>query len=426
MSRPTAPWARRGGSDGSPHGLATVTACLMLLGAGPCAFAADAPTPLKVGVHIHSTISTGTLEPPAIVTLAKQAGLDAVIFTDSALRRWEYGVWPARAWIKRVIEQPSVLTFGARRYLDTLQHLSTPQLLAVPALEAAPFYYWWRSPFDRRGGQIRGWNQHLLVFGLDDRAIQRLPLTAFDPYQGNRGAAPYQRFIDAVTAQGGFVFWAHPETGHAGEHGPVEDYTDPYPHLLELTSGYHGFAITYRDKLTFVEAGGLWDRLLLAYCQGQRAHPAWVLGELDWRKPEAHPLDRVVTMVLVPERTAEAILHALCAGRMWVVFRIGRQAPVLHRFEATALTGQATAGIGESIAPTGPLRIQVSGHRGSPEPGPAHVFLIKDGAVLHMEEVTTDEFDLAWTDDAPPTRGFYRAVFQGSAGLIYTNPIFVR
>ena len=350
-----------------------------------------------------------------------------MVFTDSALRRWEYGLWPARAWIKRVIEQPSVRTFGAARYLDTLRHLSAPQLLVLPGLEAAPFYYWRRSPFDRRGGQIRGWSQHLLVFGLDDpRAIQRLPLDAYDPYQGDRGAVPYQRFIDAVTAQGGLVFWAHPETGHVGEHGPVEDYTDPYPHLLELTSGYHGFAITYRDKLAFVEAGGVWDRLLTAYCAGRRRQPVWMLGELDWRTPEAHPLDRVVTMVTVPERTAEAILHALRTGRMWAVFRAGAQAPTLARFDVTDVASQQVAGIGESIAPTGPLRIQVSGQRGSPEPGPARVFLIKDGAVVQMEEVTAEEFDLVWTDDAPPTRGFYRAVFQGPAGLIYTNPIFVR
>jgi len=401
-------------------------ACALLV-TFPTFVQADEPRPLKVGVHLHSTISTGTLEPPAIVTLARQAGLDAVIFTDSALRRWEYGVWPARAWIKRVMEQPSVLSFGAKRYLDTLRPLSTPELLVLPGLEAAPFYYWRRSPFDRRGGQIRSWNQHLLVFGLEDpRAIQTLPLNAFDPYQGNRGAAPYQRFIEAMTAQGGLVFWAHPEMGHAGEHGPVEDYTDPYPHLLELTSGYHGFAITYLDKLTFVEVGGLWDRLLTAYCTGRRRQPVWILGELDWRKPEERPLDRMVTMVMASERTADAVVHALRTGRMWVVFRIGRQAPVLHRFEATALTGHVTAGIGQSIAPIGPIRIQVSGHRGSPEPGPAHVFLIKDGAVLHMEEVTADEFDLVWTDDAPSTRGFYRAVFQGPSGLIYTNPIFVR
>ncbi|MBI4322778.1 MAG: hypothetical protein HY596_00715 [Candidatus Omnitrophica bacterium] len=401
-------------------------ACALLV-ACPAFLQADEPRHLKVALHIHSTISTGTVAPAAIAALANQAGLDAVVFTDSALRRWEYGLWPARAWIRRVVEQPSVLTFGAKRYLDTLRSLSTPELLVLPGLEAAPFYSWRRSPFDRRGGQIRGWNQHLLVFGLEDpRAIRTLPLNAFDPYQGDRGAAPYQRVIEAVTAQGGLVFWAHPETGHVGEHGPVEDYTDPYPHLLELTSGYHGFAVTYRDKLAFVEAGGVWDRLLAAYCAGRRRQPVWILGELDWRKPEEHPLDRVVTMVMASERTAEAVLRALRTGRMWVVFRIGRQAPVLHRFEARALTGHATAGIGESIAPTGPLRIQVSGRRGSPEPGQARVFLIRDGAVLQMEEVTAEEFDLVWTDDAPPARGFYRAVFQGPAGLIYTNPIFVR
>ena len=100
----------------------------------PCS-AADERVTLKLAIHVHSTTSTGTLDPSQILPLATQAGLDAVLFTDSALRRWEYGLWPARAWIKRVIEQPSVRTFGAARYLDTLRPLSRPQLLVLAGLE---------------------------------------------------------------------------------------------------------------------------------------------------------------------------------------------------------------------------------------------------------------------------------------------------
>ncbi len=102
---------------------------------------APEPPPLKLAIHLHSTVSTGTLPPEQIVALGHQAGLDGLVFTDSFLRHWEYGLWPFRSWLKWVIDQPSVSTFGIRRYLDTLQQLSQPATgpLVIPAVEIAPF-----------------------------------------------------------------------------------------------------------------------------------------------------------------------------------------------------------------------------------------------------------------------------------------------
>lgn len=385
------------------------------------------PGPRRVAIHVHSTVSTGELTPEQILALAKEADLDAVIFTDSALRRWEYGLRPLRGLLRKVVEQPSVMRFGVRRYLDTLTKLSASGLLVLPGIEAAPAYHWTRHPFDKRGGQIRGWSQHLLIFGLPaPKAFAALRLDKVDPYHGNPGPAPYQRVIDAAVSQGGLVFWAHPEMGHHGRQGSMEDDTDPYPHLLEQTSGYHGFAITYPDKLQLVESGSVWDRLLLAYCRGERSHPVWVLGELDWRKPTERPLDQMLTIVQADARTPEALVAAMREGRMWAVLRQGPRAPRLDQFDVVDQRGRIMTS-GEWAA-SGPLRVVIKGHRGAGAAGngrAASMFLIRNGEIFYAQTVATDDFAFNWVDAAPPPKGYYRAVYEGPAGRIYTNPIFI-
>ncbi len=289
---------------------------------GPAAFAAEAEAPpspqpqaataLRVAVHAHTSISTGTQAPEQAAASFKQAGIEAIIFTDSLKRRWEFGIRPLQALVKYAVEQPSVLRYGAANYLKRVQALNGPgSPLAIAGIEAAPFYYWARSPFDRRGGQIRNWQQHLLVFGSNDaKRLAALPIEKFSAYDGDQGALPYQTFIDAVVDTGALVFWAHPMTGHLGHHGRVEDFTEPYPHLLKTTSGYHGFALTYLGYLSLVDAGGIWDQLLAEYTRGARARPVWIIGELDWRGTE-RPCDAVLTRVLAQDRTESGILDAI-------------------------------------------------------------------------------------------------------------------
>ena len=397
------------------------------LAALPNASQADEPLTLKVALHLHSTISMGELAPQQIIELAARAGLDAVVLTESARRRWEYGVWPIRPLLRRVLEQPSVFTFGVERYLDTVRRLNhgPSGVITIAGLEVAPFYYWQRSPFDRRGGQIRNWHQHLLVLGLEDpRAIRQLPLSEFDPYHGSQGARPSQQLIDAVNAEGGLVFWAHPAASHVEHYGSVEEFTEPYSYQLELTTNYHGFAVADENALPLVEPGAVWDRLLLSYCRGQRARPVWIVGELDWRGPQ-RPLDAVVTQVMAAERSPQAILAAFRAGKMWVVVRTRSVAPTLSRVTLTDIASGQSATMGERITSTGPVRLHLSGGRGDVLTNPARVIVVKDGQVFASQEVREPRLELQWTDASPTHAGFYRVIIQDASGLIYTNPIFV-
>ena len=380
-------------------------------------------TTLKVAVHVHSTVSTGTFSPAKILELAARTGVDAVLFTDSVRRHWEYGFWPMRY----AIDEPSVLQFGAERYLDLLRQVQrqTPAVLAIPGLEAAPFYYWRRPPlFDTQGGQIAAWDQHVLIFGLRDAtAIERLPLAEYDPYHGNQGAAPYQRLIDVVARSGGMTFWAHPMTGHTGRHGRIAEATDPYPHLLELSTGYDGFALTYVGYLSLVDPGALWDQLLTAYCEGSRVRPTWIVGELDWRGP-ARPLDAVLTQVLVRERSPAAVIEALGSGRSWVIFRTGAHGLALQAFTIADVLSSHEAQVGGRLTAKGAVRIHVACDR-PPSQYPATIKLIRDGAVSQTASVQESHVELDWTDERPPSRGFYRVIVEDPSGLIYSNPIFV-
>ncbi|GEM_PF-6856186 len=393
--------------------------------------AADEHPTVRLAIHIHSTVSTGDLNPEQILGLAESVGLDGVVFTDSAIRRWEYGLWPLQNLVKWTVEQPSVSTYGPERYFQAVdaavrQH---PHLLGIPAVEVTPFYYWHRSPFDQRGGQIRASNNHLLVFGLrDPQLIRQLPLNAFDPYHGNQGTKPYQRLIDFVRTHGGVVYWAHPMAAFRAERvGTSEALVEPYPHLVELTNNHQGIALANPAALTMVEPGALWDQLLMAYGQGTRAHPVWILGELDWRRPQERSLDQVVTELRVDERTEAAVLRALQEGTSWVVFRAGdARAPALSQCSVMDVTSNRTAAIGGTLLSTGPIRITVSGERFGQTEEPIRITLIADGRVLHTEDVPQSHFDVAWTENAPAHATYYRIWIQDPSGTIYTNPIFVR
>ena len=381
-----------------------------------------------IAVHVHSSISTGLKDPETAVADFRAKGVDAVVFTDSLRRQWSYGVWPLPKLIKRTVEQPSVLTYGARRYLDLITAIKRPDqpVVAIPAVEAAPFYYWARSPFDSHGGQIRAWQQHLLALGIDDpRVLEKLPLDSFDAYHGDQGAKPYQKFIDAVRAAGGFVYWAHPMTQHLGRHDNIEDYTEPYPHLLQITDGYTGFALTYLGYLSPADPGGLWDQMLEAYGRGVRRNPVWVIGELDWRGTERPP-DAVLNKAWLPELRRAAVLAALREGKTWFMFKNEGEPPDLEAFSVAALGSQEEVSLGGTLTGAAEVRVHLAGSCGRGNAHGCTITIVRNGEVWRRETVALDEFDFAPTDKPPHAFNWYRVIVEGPGGVLYTNPVFVR
>ncbi len=139
-------------------------------------------------LHIHTTWSTGSYSVEGIARKAHAAGMKIVFVSDHDMIRFEYGLFPFRDLIKVKREQDSILSRGAAAYLEEIDTVDAgyPDMLIIPALESAPFYFWEGVPW-KKDFQLRAWQRHLFVVGLEDpKAIEDLPLI------GNRGNRFYR------------------------------------------------------------------------------------------------------------------------------------------------------------------------------------------------------------------------------------------
>jgi len=136
--------------------------------------------PVKAAFHVHTTFSTGALSLEAVIEEARREGIGSVILTDNLLLRFEYGLFPLRGLVKKVVEKPSIRQMGIERYLQAIEAAQArfPEVILIPGVEVVPYYYWTGSPFfslspwGRRMGEGEGsltlWDaqKNLLIVGL--------------------------------------------------------------------------------------------------------------------------------------------------------------------------------------------------------------------------------------------------------------------
>ncbi len=175
------------------------------LGWSPGVMAAEQRAPLRVAIHVHSTASTGTLSLEALAARAEQQGLDAIVLSDNFSLEYEYGLQPLPGLLKKTVSFPSVLSYGIERYLDEIRSVQArhPQLVIVPGVEVAPFYYWtgslWRGDLTMHDAQ-----RNLLVLGLtkaeDYRALPARgnPASFIVDGAGLANAAPLLLIVPAL------------------------------------------------------------------------------------------------------------------------------------------------------------------------------------------------------------------------------------
>ena len=122
---------------------------------------------VPTAVHIATTISDGSLSLDDVVRVARLKGIQAIVITDRDHMKWEYGIWPLRNIIKATRESNSVFKYGIANYLNTIELASkkNKDILIIPGLESAPFYYWKGTPFSG-DFKICDWHKHILVIGL--------------------------------------------------------------------------------------------------------------------------------------------------------------------------------------------------------------------------------------------------------------------
>jgi len=139
---------------------------------------ADELMQVPAAIHIASNVSDGKYSIAEIASIAKENKIQVLIITDHALMRWQYGLWPFRNIVKRTVEQKSVFKYGIRHYLEAIKkaQASNPDIVLIPGIEAAPFYYWTGSIFDQ-SLKIHNWHKHLLVIGLEKASdYEQLPV----------------------------------------------------------------------------------------------------------------------------------------------------------------------------------------------------------------------------------------------------------
>lgn len=120
-------------------------------------------------IHLDTNISDGVLSPEEMIKKVREAGIQVAIINDKDNQRVEYGIFPLRNIIKKVVERGSVMTYGARAYLERIKAIAkeNPDMVILPGVEAVPFYYWTGGLFNR-DLKLVGFHKHILVIGLKE------------------------------------------------------------------------------------------------------------------------------------------------------------------------------------------------------------------------------------------------------------------
>lgn len=419
-------------------------------------------------IDIHSKISDGLCYPEKISELAREKGCSVLIFGDSALRKWEYGLWPLRNIIKKTYQEDSVLRMGIGKYVKKLASLEKqcPGSIFIPGLEVSPYFYWEGSPFSKNFALIDYYKQ-FLVFGINKDyqdmpivgnrqflyfsknslfslwpvlliilgfrllrkkiwgisfiligflfLINNLPFSTsrFNVYQGYQGARPYQDLIDYVNRKGGLIFWSHPDLLSQKIYNyKVEFYTAAHLEDLFLTHDYTGFGVSFRDKPESTQPGGIWDKLLLEYMEGKRKKPAWIIAATHYTG-EAAPIGYAETVFFIREAKSEDILDALRQGRMYVRINLGGEPVILNEFSVKN-DGHGRIQIiikGSQVSTADPLKIE----------------LIRNGLLFKKIEETGSKWINTLEDNllAQESKVYYRLKITNHSSIIYSNPVFV-
>lgn len=440
--------------------------CLVVFYLGGIAAFAEDDKIVRGAMDIHSNISDGQYSLERITGLAKEKGISVLVFGDSALRKWEYGIWPLRNLIKKTYQENSVLRFGTENYVKKLTALEKESsgLVLIPGLEASPFFYWEGSPFSKNLALIDYYKQ-FLVIGLKPNSYQNLPIVGnrrflyfsknalfclwpilliifglrllrkralgislivmgilfllnnlpfstsrFNVYQGYQGVKPYQDLIDYVNKKGGLIFWAHPEMFSQKRYFGIEFYTTPHPEDLLLTYDYTGFGVTSGLKLT--EIGNIWDKILLEYIEGKRKNPVWIIGTAHYTG-QKEKIDNPETLFFVKEAKQENVLDALRQGRMYVRFNLEAEPVVLREFQAKNIG-------------SGSIQITIKGKQPYSQE-PLKIELICNGKVFKSFEETRSKWTITVEDNfsEKENKAYYRLRLISRLSIILSNPVFV-
>lgn len=443
---------------------------------------------------VKTRFSAGCSSVQELASLGQHRGIDVLIFGDHNKHSLEYGFSPLERIFKKKEERSSVLASGVNTYLAEISGNDKifKNTLLIPSVESAPFYYWTGSYFDEDLA-AHNWGKHLWIVGLENpedfEAIptlnssfskryvtqfqgrflffgalffvslimvflyrKRFPVitflalivtslfflnnhpfvsSAYNQYDGDRGAAPYQEVIDYVIGKGGMVFWNHVETGSQGRLGDLAFETPPHPEDLLLTKNYSGFQAVNDTPITAAEPGKEWDQVLLQYIRGDRYKPVWGYGANDFHceEQDGHKLGSVRTVVLVKEKNQKEVLDAMRTGRMYGVRKADRKGRLsLDDFRIMDRASGKSVIMGQELPSSDypDIKVRISSNFERDEK--IRFTLIRNGKVVKREFASLP-YELNWRDRTVARTGkvYYRLAAETRSGnLIVSNPVFVK
>ncbi len=252
------------------------------------------------------------------------------------------------------------------------------------------------------------------------------PLSAYDPYHGDKGIKPYQNLIDYVTKRNGLVFWTHPEANYSSNFAGARVITPPYKNDLQRSFNYTGFAGIYYDNSTATKAGDLWDRMLNEYCLGKRKKPVWIFGEVGWDGSKKDwVISGIETILLLKEFGENSVLDALSSGKMYAKLNLQENNFSLEKFCILSIDKRAF--MGDELETFQKPRILIKAGIPGYTNMETKIKLIRDGSVIKEFKAKGNKIALIFQDKgySGEKKAFYRLEINNDACLILTNPIFV-
>ncbi|MGE5308552.1 MAG: hypothetical protein ACM3OC_05685 [Deltaproteobacteria bacterium] len=438
-----------------------------------------------VAMQISSTVSDGSYSIPDIIAACRKSGVKIIILGERDLMRWEYGLWPLRNLLKRRVEEGSLLSFGVGRYLDTVRELqaANTDMLIIPGVESAPYYYWSGRPLDGTL-KINDWHRHILAAGFPQAkdyenipvagnrkglaaspgplslapylgillglliacrrtsfkirgagaaaaffciliAVNNFPFSQkYDQYSGDIGILPYKNYIAYASQHGAVTFWTHPEAVNVERDQNVAIETKEYADILSRIDGYTGFFVFYEGYQKVGVPHGIWDTILTDYCKGRRRSPVWAAGGLAVDKEGLERnLKDLRTVVLLNRVDRDEVIGSLREGRMYV--SRGKDAPGFMLDEFTLSDNGRQAGMGEELKGSSRPTVRVAGHILDGQERSFQIKLIRLGGETLFFDVQGPSFSITYRDEkAAEGKGYYRAEIDTSALQVVTNPVF--
>lgn len=101
--------------------LCVVAMALTTATTASAAVTGTSPVSLRAAIHVHSSMSTGTLNLESLARRAEQQGLDVLILSENFTLRYTYGLHPFDGFLAYRVKFPSVIEFGIQRFLDEVR-----------------------------------------------------------------------------------------------------------------------------------------------------------------------------------------------------------------------------------------------------------------------------------------------------------------